>query len=126
MFDRIEYDEEVEIGYIHIFNDQYKYKIEETEELEVNEFLALDVDQEQRIIGIEVFDEEGIRLKELRGKKEIFKETTNGYSFRASDKPVLSKFSYNGIDFCFAQKNYTEFVGLDIVDKEKYPLEYLS
>ncbi|KGX84799.1 DUF2283 domain-containing protein [Pontibacillus litoralis] len=125
MHNRIEFDEEIEIGYINIFNKNYHYEIEETEELEVNAFLNLDIDRKQKIVGIEVFEEEALRLKGAKGEKEIFKETSNGYSFRIANKEVLSKYSFNGLDFCFSKEDYTGFIGLDIVDVEKYPADYV-
>lgn len=126
MNERIEFDSEVEIGYIYIVNKNYKTEIKETEELEVNEFISMDIDKEGIIVGLEIFEEEAIALKNLKGQSDIFKKIKDGYAFSISDKEILSSYQFNGLEFCFAKQDYTELIGINIIDLDKYPVRYIS
>lgn len=66
----ITYDKEAELGYIYVLPPSRKIKIESTDELEVNEDIMLDVDVEDRIVGIELFGDSAHALKELAGTKK--------------------------------------------------------
>ncbi|WP_200411474.1 DUF2283 domain-containing protein [Virgibacillus salexigens] len=123
---RIEFDDDVKIGYVYIVNKKYKYKIDETEELEVNPFLNVDIDKNGIIIGIELFEEEALGLKEiLNNKKRMFIESPEGYSFRMSQKEVRSKFVFRGLRFCFSNVGYKGLIGIDIIVPENYPAKYI-
>lgn len=125
MNERIEFDSEVEIGYIYIVNKNYKTEIKETEELEVNEFISMDIDKNDIVVGLEVFNEEAIILKNFREKQNLFIKTDKGYSFKFSKKEVSSRYEYNGLEFCFAQDNYTEFIGINVIDLDKYQPKFI-
>lgn len=118
---RINFDEELELGYIYIFPKKYKYKIEETEELEVNPFISLDIDNEKKIVGLELFGEEVQGLKNVVSEDNKYTKTPNKYSFRINEKEVVSKYTFLGIEFCFSEDDYKSFVGFDIIDLKKYP-----
>lgn len=51
----ITFDKEADLGYIYVLPPSRKIKIESTDELEVNEDIMLDVDVEDRIVGIDLF-----------------------------------------------------------------------
>lgn len=122
---RINYDKEVDIGYFYVFSKKYKYTIEETEELEVNPFLSLDIDEKKAIVGIELFGEEASEIKNLVNEEHTYTKKASGISLRINEKEVTSKYSFLGIDFCFARDDYKGFVGFDVVDNEKYPEDKL-
>ncbi|WAA12077.1 DUF2283 domain-containing protein [Fervidibacillus halotolerans] len=118
---RISFDHESGFGYIYVFTKKYKYTIEETEELEVNPFISLDIDTEGKIVGLELFGEEALGLKNLVKEKNIYTKNEHKYSFRMNEKEVVSKYHFLGIDFLFSKEDYKGFIGFDIIDLERYP-----
>jgi len=117
---RITYDNEAKLAYLYIFPADFPYDIECTEELEVNEFLVLDIDHHERIVGIEFFGPAAHQLSKLAGAEKIYKKNGNTFSFRLSEQEVKNKFQYKGINFCFSDKEFEHFIGFDIVDLNKY------
>ncbi|MDA1477145.1 DUF2283 domain-containing protein [Bacillus changyiensis] len=49
----ITFDKEAELGYLYVLPPSRKYKIKSTDELEMNEDIVLDIDIEDRVVGIE-------------------------------------------------------------------------
>ncbi|MFJ7511007.1 DUF2283 domain-containing protein [Peribacillus simplex] len=126
MKSRITYDKEAKLAYLYTLPSSVKYKIVSTIELEVNEYLELDIDEEGRIVGIEFFGPVTSKLSKIAGRRKIYKENGEGFSFRLTEKDIKSKFSFKGIDFCFADNDYQEFVGFDVVEIKKYNEESLK
>ncbi|MEC2046287.1 DUF2283 domain-containing protein [Bacillus licheniformis] len=128
----ITFDKEAELGYIYVLPPSRKIKIESTDELEVNEDIMLDVDVEDRIVGIELFGDSAHALKELAGTKKIYSKSLNEdnesvvYSLRLSDKEVNKTFNAFGLSFCFSDDKFEEFVGFDINDISKYDEKLLD
>ena len=85
----ITYDPAIQMAYLYVIPFTSEIEIESTEELEENPKLNLDIDQFDRIVGIEFFGENARKLKELTNKSKIYiKKTSNDntyiYSFRLS------------------------------------------
>lgn len=123
---KITLDKKLELGYLYLFPEIFKYKIEDTEELEANAYISLDIDQDERIVGIEVFDSETIHLHDAINKEVYYEEKSDHISFRLKDTPIKSSSTFCGIRFNFAEGDYSEFVGFDIIDLELYSKEALK
>jgi hypothetical protein len=65
-------------------------------------------------------------LSKIAGSRKIYSENGEGFSFRLTENDIKSKFSFKGIEFCFSDYGYLEFVGFDVVDIKKYYEEYLN
>lgn len=66
----ITFDMEAELGYIYVLPPSRKSKIESTDELEVNEDIMLDIDSEDRIVGMELFGDTAHALANFAGAKK--------------------------------------------------------
>lgn len=118
---RITYDQEAGLAYIYILSPSENYSICATEELEINEGLALDLDQEGRVVGGECFGKCADALSSFAGTEKLHEQSTKCVkSFRLTDEPVRETFHRNGIEFCFGDDEYKRFLGYDLVDAEKY------
>ncbi|MBY0595814.1 DUF2283 domain-containing protein [Bacillus bingmayongensis] len=126
MKSRITYDNEAKLAYLYIFSSVAQYKIQSTDELEVNEYLGLDIDQHDRIVGIEFFGPVASELSKLVGSEKIYKKNGNVYSFRLSEQEVKNKFQYKGIDFCFSDEGFECFIGFDVINLNKYDKDLLE
>ncbi|KYG29603.1 SRPBCC family protein [Alkalihalobacillus trypoxylicola] len=120
MKDRISYDQEHHLGFIHLFSSEFDYEFEKTEELEVNPLINIDLDTIGRIVGIELFENPAKKLKEV-SKTNLYIYADNKYSFRLSNEEVANIYKIAGIEFCFADEDFNEFIGFDIVDLSLYP-----
>ncbi|MCU5516181.1 DUF2283 domain-containing protein, partial [Bacillus wiedmannii] len=92
----ITYDSEIQMAYLYVIPFTSEIEIESTEELEENPKLNLDIDQFDRIVGIEFFGENAHKLKELTNRSKIYiKKASNDnayiYSFRVSQDNYLQK-----------------------------------
>ncbi|WP_458110099.1 DUF2283 domain-containing protein [Bacillus zhangzhouensis] len=125
MKNRITFDKAANFRYIYVFNKKYKYQIKETEELEANELIALDIDRENKIVGLEVFGEEAIYIKNNE-ISQMYKQIDGSYYFLLVDKPVKSSSIFLGIEFLFENEDYTNFIGYKILDIEKYKKKHLN
>lgn len=123
---RITYDIESKLAYLYTLSSTAQYKIQLTDELEVNEYLELDIDEQDRVVGIEVFGPIALELSKLAGFTQIYTKDGGIYSFRLNKQEVNQKFHYKGIDFCFSDEKFESFVGLDIVDLNKYDISLLD
>ncbi|WP_353853734.1 DUF2283 domain-containing protein [Bacillus sp. Bos-x628] len=122
---RITFDKTADIGYIYVFNKDYKYTIKETEDLEANDLIALDIDKNNNIVGLEVFGDEAIYIKNNE-LSQMYKQIDDSYYFLLVDKPVKSSSIFLGIEFLFENEDYTNFIGYKILDNEKYKKEFLD
>ncbi|TDU10774.1 MULTISPECIES: DUF2283 domain-containing protein [Bacillus] len=61
----ITYEQNIDIGYIYITPQAEHMKIKETIELDVNECVNVDIDQEGRVAGLELFAEESKVLRNV-------------------------------------------------------------
>lgn len=68
----ITYDPEIQMAYLYVIPFTSEIEIESIEELEENPNLNLDIDQFDRIVGIEFFGENARKLKELTNKSKIY------------------------------------------------------
>lgn len=116
---KMSYDSEADMGYIYLFSGQ-EISIDETEELEVNPLIALDLDRNKKIAGIELAGEEAAELKKLLYKGKSYTETVHSYlkteeglSLRIGESKVESRHPVSGVTLCFAGKDCTGFVGFD-------------
>ncbi len=120
----ITYDNEAKMGYMHIIPFSPNMRIEFTDELEENPGIMLDIDNQGRIIGIEFFGELSNSLKNFVKQKKIYHkkmyEDKTIYSFRVNSERYLKMVSLKGIIFYFADEMCNEFIGLDIIEIEKY------
>lgn len=79
---RMTYDQKAKMGYLYLFPETFTPAIEETDELEENEFLNVDVDQEGRIVGIEFFNEEANVIRAVHSQAFLYAEHTDRFSLR--------------------------------------------
>ncbi|PEK97188.1 DUF2283 domain-containing protein [Bacillus mycoides] len=68
------YDSEIQMAYLYLIPFTADIEMESTEELEENPKLNLDIDQFDRIVGIEFFGENADKLKELTNMSKIYKK----------------------------------------------------
>ncbi|MDA2779784.1 DUF2283 domain-containing protein [Bacillus cereus group sp. Bc002] len=127
----ITYDPESQMAYLYVIPFTSEIEIESTEELEENPTLNLDIDQFDRIVGIEFFGGNASKLKELTNKSKIYiKKTSNDntyiYSFRLYQDTHLQKVLFHNIVFYFSDKKYEEFIGFDIMKPSLYGYEILD
>jgi len=123
---KITLDKKLELGYLYLFPESFKYKIEDTEELEANPYLSFDIDQDERIVGIEVFDSETVHLIDAINKELYYEEKSDHIALRLNNLPIKSTSTFCGIRFHFAKADYSGFVGFDIIDLELYSKEALK
>ena len=122
---RMTYDQEAEMGYLYLFPETFTTAVEETDELEENECLNVDFDQEERIVGIEFFDEEADLIRDVRAQSFFYEELADRFSLRLRNKTPKSTCLLQGVTFYFAETDHTGFIGLDIMDLERYPIDVL-
>ncbi|PEL40381.1 DUF2283 domain-containing protein [Bacillus wiedmannii] len=127
----ITYDPEIQMAYLYVILFTSEIEIETTEELEENPKLNVDIDQFDRIVGIEFFGENADKLKELTNRSKIYKKKTSNdnsyiYSFRVSQDNYLQKVLFQNVVFYFADMNYEEFIGFDIIKPSLYGYEILD
>ena len=127
----ITYDPEIQMAYLYVIPFTSEIEIESTEELEENPKLNLDIDQFDRIVGIEFFGENASKLKGLTNRSKIYKKETSNdnnyiYSFRVSQENHLQKVLFHNIVFYFSDKKYEEFIGFDIMKPSLYGYEILD
>ena len=122
---RMTYDQEAEMGYLYLFPETFTPAVEETDELEENECLNVDFDQEERIVGIEFFDEKADLIRDVRAQSFFYEELADRFSLRLRNKTPKSTCLLQGVTFYFAETDHTGFIGLDIMDLERYPIDVL-
>lgn len=127
----ITYDSEIQMAYLYVIPFTSEIEIESTEELEENPTLNLDIDQFDRIVGIEFFGGNARKLKELANRSKIYiKKTSNDntyiYSFRLSQDTHLQKVLFHNVVFYFSDKQYEDFIGFDIMKPSLYGHEILD
>lgn len=71
------YDSEIQMAYLYLIPFTSEIEIESTEELEENPKLNVDIDQFDRIVGIEFFGENARKLKGLTNRSKIYKKKTS-------------------------------------------------
>lgn len=120
---RLTYDRDAGMGYLYLFPETFTPAIEETDELEENAFLSLDVDQEERIVGIEFFNEEANVIRVVHSQSFLYAEHTDRFSLRLQNTIPKSTCLLQGVTFYFAETDHTGFIGLDILDLERYPVD---
>ncbi|MFE5473513.1 DUF2283 domain-containing protein [Bacillus safensis] len=109
----ITYEQNIDIGYIYITPQAEHMKIKETIELDVNECVNVDIDQEGRVAGLELFAEES---KVLRNVPVYVDEL----SLRLTDQEILSTYHLSGIEFQFSTSDHNGLIGFTIVDPLRY------
>ncbi|MBH0347383.1 DUF2283 domain-containing protein [Bacillus cereus] len=127
----ITYDPEIQMAYLYVIPFTSEIKIESTEELEENPNLNVDIDQFNRIVGIEFFRENARKLKGITNMNKVYiKKTLNDntyiYSFRLSQDNHLQKVLFHNIVFYFSDKKYEEFIGFDIINPSLYGYDILD
>ncbi len=119
------------MAYLYVIPFPSEIEIESTEELEGNPKLNVDINQFDRIVGIEFFGENARKLKELTNRSKIYKKKTSNdntyiYSFRLSQDNYLQQVLFHNIVFYFSDKKYEECIGFDIIDPSLYGHEILE
>lgn len=120
MAQRISYDKEANMGYINVVKNIKNGMIDMTDELDVNPFISLDLNNDERIVGLELAGNEAKNLESIINNEIMYTKNGNSYSLRINNKEAVIKYSYLGIDFYFAKTNYTELIGFDINDISIY------
>lgn len=120
MAQRISYDKEANMGYINVVKNIKIGMIDMTDELAVNPFILLDLDKEERIVGLELAGNEAKNLESIINNEMMYTKNGNTYSLRIHNKEAVIKYSYLNIDFYFAKTDYTELIGFDITDINIY------
>lgn len=127
----ITYDSESQMAYLYVIPFTSEIEIESTEELEENPKLNVDIDQFDRIVGIEFLGENARKLKALTNLSKIYiKKTSNKnnciYSFRVSQDNPLQKVVFHHVIFYFADNQYEDFIGFDIIKPSLYGYDILD
>lgn len=86
------------------------------------DYITVDIDSNDRVVGIELCDYLVTKVQKLSGEKKYIRE-----------KPVQKYLSleyhlireFKGIVFCFSDENYRDLVGFDILDLKKYDKDLL-
>ncbi|MDR0126010.1 MULTISPECIES: hypothetical protein [Bacillus] len=81
-------------------------------ELDVNECINVDIDQEDRVAGLELFAEEA----------EVLRHTPvheDEYSLRFTDQDVLSTYHLSGVEFQFSKPDHQGLIGFKLIDSLK-------
>lgn len=118
-------DKEVEIAYINILSSSLTGRIIKTEELEENTDFQFDLDEQDRVRGIEIFGDTFEILKDMLEIKKFELKGEKCY-WGKEKSSVTHNIFYNGIELHFGNNDYTNFIGLTIIDIEKYPFTYLN
>ncbi|WKB34813.1 DUF2283 domain-containing protein [Terrilactibacillus sp. S3-3] len=104
----ITFDKEAELAYVYVVPPSMPRTIKDTEDLEVNDYIALDIDKFDRIVGLEFCDEIAMKLKKKKnGERKIYKraEHSEVFQFRLSADKVVKKFRFKESIFVFQTKN---------------------
>lgn len=109
----ITYEQNIDIGYIYITPQAEHMKIKETIELDVNECVNVDIDQEGRVAGLELFAEESKVLRNV----PVYEDE---HSLRLTDQDILSTYHLSGIEFQFSTSDHNGLIGFTIVDPPRY------
>ncbi|PCK22798.1 hypothetical protein CEY02_03085 [Bacillus pumilus] len=109
---KITYDQTIDIGYIYITPSTENVSIKETIELDVNECINVDIDQENRVAGLELFAEEAEVLRHT----PVYEDE---YSLRLTDQDVLSTYHLSGVEFHFSKPDHQGLIGFKLVDPLK-------
>lgn len=124
--DLITYDNEINMGYMQIVPFSSNIQIESTDELDENSPIMIDIDNQGRIVGIEFFGESSDVLKEWVKQQKIYHKKTCGdrliYSFRVNSNAYSKMISLKGINFYFEDEMCTSFIGLDVIEVDKYDI----
>ncbi|MGM9951071.1 MAG: hypothetical protein ACI33P_13145 [Lysinibacillus sp.] len=80
----------------------------------------MDIDEEERIVGIEFFGDLADQLRGLEGSEKIYQRVKFGYLFRMTERPIRMKMPSMGINFCFSDSECKQFVGIEIMDLNRY------
>ncbi|MCA1028080.1 DUF2283 domain-containing protein [Cytobacillus kochii] len=125
MESRITFDTEAKAGYIYLLPDSETYTIQATEDVGDSPLLV-DIDEHDRIVGIECFGEIAQRLSPIAGSEKIYHENGETLSFRLSGQAVKKHYLLKGIQFYFADEKCKYFIGFDIIDFHKYKKQTLK
>ncbi|MFJ5672397.1 DUF2283 domain-containing protein [Bacillus safensis] len=109
----ITYEQNIDIGYIYITPQAEHVKIKETIELDVNECVNVDIDQEGRVAGLELFAEES----EVLRNTPVYEDDL---SLRLTNKEILSTYHLLGVEFQFSTPDHNGLIGFTIVDPIRY------
>lgn len=117
-------DNEEERTYLYNYsNNNHNSKIEETEDWELNDDFTLDLDEDNRILGIEFYGD-------IINYLEKIEDTNNYHVFEGkytwglkSNLSDYHKVSAYGLAFFFREVNFKEFVGYFIEDTKKYNIK---
>ncbi|MCY1119888.1 DUF2283 domain-containing protein [Bacillus safensis] len=112
----ITYEQSIDIGYIYITPQSEHMKIKETIELDVNECVNVDIDQEGRVAGLELFAEESEVLRNV----PVYEDEL---SLRLTDQEVLSTYHLSGVEFQFSTPDHNGLIGFTIVDPLRYNIK---
>ncbi|RIJ66963.1 DUF2283 domain-containing protein [Rummeliibacillus sp. POC4] len=117
-------DTEVEIAYINILSSRLAGRIIETEELEENTDFEFDLDEQNRVRGIEIFGDTYEILKNM-SNIDKFELKDGEYYWGKEQSCKTYDISYQGILLYFKNPDFTNFIGLSIIDTNKYPTKCL-
>lgn len=117
---RITFDDEANAGYIYLLPATENYNIQATEDVKDKVMMMVDIDEHDRIVGIECFGEIAQKLSSIAGAEKIYHANGEVLSFRITEKVVEQTYLFKGIRFCFADDKCKDFIGVDIVDFHKY------
>ncbi|MBO2536968.1 hypothetical protein [Rummeliibacillus suwonensis] len=93
--------------------------------MEENSDFQFDIDEQNRVRGIEIFGETYNLLKEMQHVNKFI--LIDGKHYWGKEKTIITyDVLYQGIILHFQNADYTNFVGLTIMDTKKYPAEYLG
>lgn len=126
----ISYNQEVQSGYLYLLSRNIDINIQCTKEITETSNFLLDLDISGRIIGIECFGTAAESLKKLVNQNKLYDKIIRNekeyYACRLQSKKCIQQIHLNGVILHFADENYQEWIGIDIIDVEKYPRNILD
>ncbi|MDX6153101.1 hypothetical protein [Marinococcus sp. PL1-022] len=122
----VSYDKEARMGYVTLQRAVFP-NIMVTDDLHDEASIMVDVDDRETIYGFELEGEEAKKLEPFLHHKRVLVKEHEVYSLRlVENKEVQRKASMLGVEFLFAGKNYTDLIGISIIDGSKYDSKFLD
>lgn len=132
LFPQVTYDEEVEAGYIYLTAEfaQCNEMADQTETLDENPNILLDLNANGVVIGLEFLPPVSDRLRPYRGENGVFLKRTTPeddvyYTFQIKNGDALVWVWVNKIAFLFEDIACSLLLGVEVHDDSSYSELYL-
>ncbi|WP_252312680.1 hypothetical protein [Sinobaca sp. H24] len=119
------YDKQADMGYVTLQRKRFP-RIVSTEDLNEEAPVMVDVNNKDAIHGFELTGNDAQKLERWLHKQKVLFKKEDVYCLRVTDDEIQSKESMLGVEFLFAGKDYTNFAGINIIDRNKYSSSFLD